>query len=151
MLAIEILENIKEGDVIISKNRIYPCEEFTYAINRVVSTRYNERNCNSITQDLVQVARGGAVEYSKIVKVCDPNSNIYLLFSYLENLEFELKRAKELKNEYSDKTLISISPRDDSNNRILDEALGDYITSHDELINSVKHKIVRELNLLKKQ
>ena len=151
MLPVEVLENIKEDDVIISKNRIYPCEEFTYAINRVIKTRANERNCNSITQDSVQVARGGIVEYSKIIKVCKPNSNIYLLFSYLENLEFEFKRAKELKNEYSDKTLISISPRDDFNNKILDEALSDYITSHDYLIKSVKDKIERELNLLKKQ
>ena len=151
MLATEILENIKEDDVIIFYERIYPDESPTYRISRVKQTRYNEHRCNSIIQDSVLITGGYLIDYYKIVKVCNTNSNIYLLFSYLENLLLELKRAKELKNEYSDKTLVSISPRDDFNNKILDEALSDYIVSHDCLIKSINDKIDRELNLLKKQ
>lgn len=151
MLPVEVLENIKEDDVIIYYERIYPDDTPIYHISRVKQARYNEHKCNSIIQDVVLITGGYLIDYYKIVKVCNTNSNIYLLFSYLENLLLELKRAKELKNEYSDKTLISISPRDDFNNKILDEALSDYITSHDYLIKSVKDKIDRELNLLKKQ
>ena len=151
MLPIEVLENIKEDDVIIYNRCLLPTDPLNYKIGKVLQPRYKEHNCNVITQDSVLIYGYGVVEYSKIIKVCDPNSNIYLLFSYLENLEFELKRAKELQNEYSDKLNVKISPRDDFNNAILNDALCDYITSHDELIKSVEHKIERELNLLKKQ
>jgi len=151
MLPEETLENIEKDNVIIFRYRVYPDEEYTYAINRVVQARYNEHKCKYITQDSVLIKSGYLIDYSNIVKVCDTKSNIYLLFSYLENLELELKRAKELKNEYRNKLSTPISPREDFNNGILDDALSDYISSHDDLIKDVKHKIDRELNLLKKQ
>ncbi len=151
MLATEILENIKEDDVIIYDNRLLPTDPINYKISRVVSPRHNEHNCNSITQDILLVKGYCRVDYSKIIKVCEPNSNVYLLFSYLENLEFELKRAKELQNEYNNKLNVKISPRDDFNNKILNDALCDYITSHDNMITDIDCKIGRELTLLKKQ
>jgi hypothetical protein len=151
MLPTEILENIKEDDVIIYCHRKLPIDLPAYQIGRVLQPRYKEHNCNVITQDSVLIYGYGVVDYSKIVKVCDTNSNVYLLFSYLENLEFELKRAKELQNEYCDKLSTSISPRDDFNNAILNDALIDYILSHENSIRDVKHKIARELNLLQKK
>ena len=151
MLTTEILENIKEDDVIIYDNRLLPTDPLNYKISRVLQPRRNERNCNSIIQDSILLTNYSLVDYSKIIKVCDTNSNVYLLFSYLENLEFELKRAKELKNEYNDKLNVKISPRDDFNNKILNDALCDYITSHDNMIRDIDCKIGRELNILKKQ
>lgn len=151
MLPIEILENIKEDDVIVFYQRLQPIDPPIYFIDRVIKPRANEHNCNSIVQDILLIKGYHRVDYSKIVKICDKDDNIYLLFSYLENLELEMQRATELRIEYSDKMSISISPRDDFNNAILNEALCDYISSHNDIIKSVKHQIDRELNLLKKR
>lgn len=151
MLSTEILENIKKDDVIIFYHRALPIDLPTYQIGRVICPRHNEHNCNDITQDEVLIKGHWRVNYSSIIKVCNTDSNVYLLFSYLENLELELQRAKELQNEYCDKLSTSISPRDDFNNTILNDALSDYISSHENLIRDVNHKIARELKLFQKK